>query len=250
MIPSSYIQFNIFNPYSNLVCAFSTRFGGTSKDPYHSLNLGLKTGDKLAFVHENRARFIRSLSINEDQIAYTDQVHSANVEIVTKAGIYAETDALITVRKNLFLVIQTADCFPLFVVDPGTNIIAAIHAGWRGALQGVIENTLKTMETKLNVNPDNLFVAVGPGLQQECFEIQSDVYDQIENKYLKIHSDETKRFLDLKNLIIDKLLQSGLNRKHIYDSGRCTKCEKESFYSFRRDKNKSGRMMGIIGQRG
>ena len=247
MTGTFHLKFNIFAAFSDLICHFSTRQGGASKGDFRSLNLGLRTGDNILDVKKNRTLFLQSLKISSENVAYTDQIHSPNVAIISQPGIYPETDALITSEENIFLAIQTADCFPVFLFDPTNRIIAAVHCGWRSVLSGIIENTIGEMQSQFDVKDHNLLVSIGPGLQKSCFEIREDLYKRVDNSYLGVHPDPQKRFFDLRKMIIFKLHNLGITGKAIFASNLCTKCNENMFYSFRRDGNRSGRMMGIIG---
>ena len=249
MNPAQYITFDIFKSYPDLVCVFSTRNGGVSTGAYASLNMGLKTGDHQQSVIENRRIFFEKLNIPQVQIAFTDQVHSGNAAYAVGPGILNQTDALITDKENLFLVIQTADCFPVFLYDRKKRAIAAIHAGWQGVLNKIIENTIEKMVRIFDSNPPDIIAAVGPGLQKECFEIRQDLFSRLDQTYLIRHPDNEKRLFDLKNMIQDKLVNQGVKTDNINTTEICTKCDQSNFYSFRRDKNVSGRMFGLIGMR-
>ena len=249
MMNTPHISFDILNSFSNLVCQFSTRNGGFSKNDYQSLNLGLHTGDEQTVVNKNRELFFRNLNIPVNNIAFTDQIHSSQVEIVRQPGIYSKSDGLITAEKDIFLVIQTADCFPVFLYDPRTEVVAAVHCGWRSVFAGIIENTVTLMHTRFQIDPQNLLTGIGPGLQKECFEIRADVYEQVQEIYLSAYPEHGKRLFDLQKMIIDKLIKQGVRPENIENVGHCTKCDEALFYSFRRDGQRSGRMMGVIGQR-
>jgi len=249
MNPSPFISFPIFENFVELVCAFSTRQGGVSHKPFDSLNLGMRTGDKLENVQKNRRIFFNALDINADKIAYTDQVHSAHVKLVQKATLYKRTDALVFSGRDIFLTVLTADCFPIFIYAPRFDTIAIIHAGWRGVVNGIIENTLEKIRTYFKINPMYYLVAIGPGMQSECFEVKEDVYRNIPDRFIYPHISPEHKYLDLHALILEKLLFRGVLRENIYSSELCTKCESHLFYSYRRDGLQSGRMMGIIGLR-
>jgi len=171
----SMIRFPIFAAFPELVCAFSTRIGGVSKSPYNGQNMGLKTGDNPNDVFRNRKSFFGKLGISEEDIAFSDQIHGKKVGVVFKPGIYESCDALITNEPNTFLAIQTADCFPLFFYEPQQKAVAAVHAGWRGAISGIVPATLDLLVEKYRIRIDQLRVAIGPGLQKECFEVGEDV---------------------------------------------------------------------------
>ena len=247
MIPPYVLTFQKFFQSPQLLCVFSTRNGGVSSSPYHTMNLGLNTGDLREDVISNRNRFFEGIKIKESQIAFTDQIHSANVNRASKSGIYKHTDAIITDRPNLFLAIQTADCFPIFAFHPAKKIVAAIHAGWRGVQKGIVDKTMSQMKAQFNLDLSELLVVIGPGLQKECFEVEKDVYDLFDNKYVFKTKKINKRLLNLETYLIDTLKRQGVRKENIHSTGICTKCSADKYYSFRRDKNKSGRMMGVIG---
>ena len=226
-----FIIFDNFKAYPRLVCVFSTRKGGISVKDYQSLNLGLKTGDRNEFIIENRRRFFNEINVNSSQIAYSDQVHSGHVECVADSGIYRQTDALITDKLNLFLTIQTADCFPVFLYGKKKSIVAAIHAGWRGVFNNIIENTVGMAIEKFRVDPADIIAAIGPGLQRECFEIRRDVFNLIDDKYLSDHPEKEKKYFDLRQTIYDRLLMQGIGAENIDKSEICTKCDRENFFS-------------------
>ena len=247
MSPAQYISFEIFKSHPQVICLFSTRNGGVSSGPYASLNLGLKTGDQKEMVIENRRLFFDEINIPQSQIAFTDQVHSGNVKHAIHPGIFNQTDALITDKDSLFLVIQTADCFPVFLYDQRKMAVAAIHAGWQGVLNDIIENTIEKMTRIFYSNPADIIGAIGPGLQRECFEIRRDLFSRIDKNYLSAHPDKEKRLFDLNRLITDRLIQQGIKPENVSTTEICSRCDHNNFYSFRRDKNLSGRMFGIIG---
>jgi YfiH family protein len=243
----SYITFPIFDQFRELTCAFSTRVGGYSEAPFSSLNMGNMKFDNPDLVKKNRNLFLSSLGIEERRVAFPDQVHSATVNTITSAGIIPESDALITSQRGLFLAVQTADCFPLFIYAPSINTVAVIHAGWKGAIQNIVPKTLDLLERKYKANMNDLYVAIGPGLQTECFEVRSDVYMQFPENLLSTHEDHSKRNLNLSGYLIQQLLDRNIPENQIYGHNDCTKCNQDRYYSYRRDGEKTGRMMGIIG---
>ena len=247
MIPPRVLTFHKFFKSPQVLCVFSTRNGGVSSPPYDTMNLGLNTGDLRRDVLSNRRKFFESIKIKKSQIAFTDQIHSANVKNVSQSGVYKNTDAIITDRLNLFLAIQTADCFPIFAFHPKKKVVAAIHAGWRGVQKGIVENTMSHMKTTFNLDLSELLIVIGPGLQKECFEVEMDVYDLFDNKYVLKAHQKNKRLLNLASYLIDTLNSQGVRQENIYATGICTKCSDDNYFSFRRNGNNSGRMMGIIG---
>ena len=149
-------------------------------------------------------------------------------------------------QANIFLTIQTADCFPLMIYIPDSHIVACVHCGWRGVADGIVQNVLKTC----NVSLRKAFAVIGPGLQKSCFEVGRDVFTRFDPRYFSPHPHAGKQYLDLQTVIADTLLEWGFNRNNIYRENICTHCEQDTFYSYRRNGQKSGRMMGIIGMPG
>jgi YfiH family protein len=243
MSNSTCISFDIFNEYPELVCAFSTRQGGVSTGIYHSLNLGYTSGDAHHLVETNRTIFFKQLGIKREFIAAAGQIHSANVKMIANPGFYPNTDALICREKGVFLTVQTADCFPLMIYIPDSEIVAVVHCGWRGVVSGIVERVLK----ECNVSLGNALAVIGPGIQKKCFEVGADVYMQFQDRYLAFHKEPQKRLLNLQGVIVDSLLNAGFSIDRIHCESTCTHCAKDLFYSYRRDGAKSGRMQGIIG---
>ncbi len=245
-----YITFKIFDPFEEIVCAFSTRLVVKGKEILASENKGYTGNYGSDADLTKRAYFFDRLKISEDAIVYPAQIHSANIKHVFIPGIVPNTDALITQTRGLFLSIQTADCFPLFLYAPKKNVVGIIHAGWRGAKGGIVSRTLHFMQRNIGADLSDLHVAIGPGIQKECFEVQADVYEQFPEKYLIQHADNAKRYLDLCEFLKDELTTNNVPDHQIYVRNECTKCRNDLYYSYRLEGQKSGRMMGIIGIRG
>lgn len=242
------IQFNILKSYLSLVHAFSTRIGGFSNSPYQSMNLGLTCGDDPRIVQKNRDKYFNYLDVPQDQLVFPVQIHSDNIQIVETPGIVNNCDALITQTTDLFLTIQTADCFPLFVFDPQTRTIAIIHSGWKGTAVNIAGKTIQKMKTEFGIDPSNIFVAIGPGVQTQNFQVDEPVYKQFESKYF-ISDGPGHYKMDLQQVIFDQLIETGLSEQKIERYTECTYEKHELYYSYRRDGQNSGRMMGIIGIR-
>ena len=249
MKDESYITFQIFKQFHELVCAFSTRRGGFSKGNFSSLNMGNIKNDDRTVVMNNRRLFFKKLAIAENTVALPDQIHSANIKSVLSPGIFSNTDALVTSITGIFLGIQTADCFPVFIYCPKKKITGIIHAGWKGAVQNIVIKTVELLVKNFGVLASELFVAIGPGLQKECFEVRSDVFEIFPRKFLEYHEDPAKRFLNLSGYLKQQLISLEIPVDQIYVSMDCTKCNQKRYYSYRRDGERSGRMLGIIGLR-
>ncbi len=234
-------KFNIFSS-SRLIHGYSTRIGGVSLTPFNSLNLGINTKDDPQNVKKNRTIFFKSLNIDQSRCVFPGQVHSDNIQIVSKAGIVNNCDALITYEKNLFLTIQTADCFPVFLFDPINEIIALVHSGWRGTAQNIVGKTID----KMKCNTNNLLAAIGPGIQQSCYQVNKKTADNFASKYL-ITDGKDHYKLNILAAIYDQIREKDVHAENIEADSDCTHCRSDLYYSYRRDGEDSGRMMGIIG---
>jgi YfiH family protein len=246
---NTYINFDIYKPFPELVCAFSTRLGGSSKGIFSNQNMGNTRYDHINTVLKNRKNYYKRLNIDKETVVLPRQYHSANVKIATSVDLEPKTDALFTQNTGIFLGVQTADCFPVFIYDAQKKAVGIIHAGWRGVTKGIISKTLKIMKHNLQSKYSNFHVAIGPGLQKECFEVRADVYKQFPEKYLGYHPENFKKNLDLLSFLVDEMISLGVPAAQIEVNSDCTKCRHDLYYSYRRDKEKSGRMLGIIGIR-
>lgn len=206
----------------------------------------MSTTDSKQAVLKNRDQFFSFLNIKPSQIAIPVQVHSDFIQIIDKAGLYKNTDALISGTPGVVLSIQTADCFPVFILDPRKNVCALIHSGWRGTAQNIVGKTIEIMFTKFNCQSSNLLVAIGAGIQQRNYQVNLNTAKNFENTFL-IPDGKKHVKLDLQSKIIDQLKKTGIKENCIEKDDRCTFEYKELFYSYRRDGSQSGRMMSLIG---
>jgi len=180
------------------------------------------------------------------EIAIPRQTHSANVEIVHKPGIYKDRDALVTKVPGVILTIQTADCFPVFIYDPIKHVCAIVHSGWRGTVQNIVGNTIEKMISVFNCISENILIAIGPGIQQDNYQIDIKTAYNFEKDFLKDDGDNHFK-LDIQGKIIDQIKKTGIKKHNIEFDTRCTFEEQDLFYSYRRDGSNSGRMMGVMG---
>ncbi len=160
---------------------FFTREGGVSEGPFASLNASLSGADDRARVLENRARAARALGADPAQLVGITQVHGADVATVTQAwapGAGPRADAMVTDRPGIALGIVTADCAPVLFADAGAGVVGAAHAGWRGALAGVLEATVAAMEA-LGASRSRIAAAIGPCIAQASYEVGADLRDAV-----------------------------------------------------------------------
>lgn len=239
------IRSKLLSAFPQLTHGISTRLGGVSPEPY-GMNLSFSVGDDEKNVLENRKRFFGSLNIPLGRIAKPNQVHGDTVLSVTTSGEYDSCDALITNEKNLFLVVTVADCLPILLFDPVTNTVGVVHAGWKGSKLGILGKVVQVMNKEYRVMSKNLVVYIGPSAGVCCYEVGEEVAKEFDGKYLD-KTKGVKPHLDLKQCNKDLLLEAGVQENNIEVSPDCTICKPELYHSYRRDKAKSGRMMGVIG---
>lgn len=225
----------LLNQYSEIFHSFGTRANGlSSQDSQHTDHL---------YKYSQQAA--HNAGVDVSQIVCMGQIHSNNVQIVKSPGIYEQTDSVITQKKGLVLCIQTADCAPIFLFDPDSRAIAALHGGWRGISRDIIANAVKIMKNNFNVNPKKLITAIGPSLRNCCFEIGEDVLHHFDKKF--ISNKENQYYLKFVELIKSKLKDSGITNDNIDILNYCTQCNPDHFFSYRGDDQITGRMLNFIG---
>lgn len=197
---------------------------------------------------KNRQSFLEKCGIKKEKVFSAGIVHGACVKTVDKYAplIIDGADALVT-KDKVALSVTVADCIPVYFYVKNSKIIALAHAGWRGILGGIIENTLSEI-SRLGGRGNDIEVVLGPGLRACHFEIKRDILGQFKKYSRHIINRDDKIFVDLFGIIREKLTSEGVLRSNIFESGECTFCDKNKFYSFRRDKPKETEaMMAIIG---
>jgi len=208
------------------------------------LNLGFNTGERREVIQSHRNNLIGFLNIEQTDIAYADQVHGTRVQTVSEGGTYGDTDALVTQIPGLALAIQVADCAAVLLADEKQKIIAAVHAGWRGAAGDILPSTINRMMT-LEARPENIKAFVSPCISQQHFEVGHEVAEQFPDQFVDYNS-YVKPHVDLKAFLYNQMQEMGLPDKNIEIHEGCTVAEEKRFYSYRREQKQSGRMLGII----
>lgn len=245
-----------------LVAGFTTRVGGESKGPYDSFNLGLHVGDNRETVNKNRTKLAHLLQFPTSKWVCTEQIHDNHIRKVTQndcgkgVHIYEEsikgTDGIYTDEKNILLTSAYADCVPLFFYEPSKKLIGLAHAGWKGTVKNIGGNMVQHWVEKEKVNPKNILVTIGPAIGACCYVVDDRVIDKVNNvitddfkPYEVLQNNQYK--LDLKALNYYLLLESGIQNENITISSFCTSCDEGNFFSHRRDKGTTGRMLSFIG---
>ena len=244
-----YQAIEILSFNNKLLAIESTRWGGISIQPYSSLNLGAFTNDHKEAVQRNNEILYSDLGINGDQIASSFQCHGNEVLNVIEPGYYEGFDALITNKKDIFLQILVADCTPILLYDPQNEVVAAIHAGWRGTANNIVQKTLEKMKDVFNTNPSDCFAYVGTCISQPFFEVDEDVALYFDEEFYVFDKEKNKYFIDLKACNVRALSDAGLMKNHIAVSPFCTVKDNHLFFSHRHEKGTTGRFGVIIGMR-
>jgi polyphenol oxidase len=174
-----------------------------------------------------------------EPLASAKQIHSDRVLRVESPGPQGEGDALISNLPGIDLTIRTADCLPILIADRRNRAVAAVHAGWRGVVAEIVPKTIDGMRQQFGSNPEDLLVVIGPGIGACCFEVGPEVAVQFQL------SGRTK--IDLAETVRQQLGRNGVTMGQISASGRCTYCESQLFESYRRDRDRAGRMTALIG---
>lgn len=217
---------------------YFTRAGGVSSGVFKGLNCGHGSTDQTEAVANNRARVAEALGIVPSALLSVYQVHSDKVVTITEpfTGDAPKADAMVTDQNGIALGILTADCAPILFVDQDAGVIGAAHAGWRGALGGVIENTLAAMEA-LGADRAATVASVGPCISQRNYEVGSEFLENFTDEtpeYSRFFTNgEGDRYLfDLPSFVLYRLRAAGA--ADVSWIGRCTYDEPQQFYSYRR----------------
>ena len=241
---------SVFSPFHQIISAESLRIQGLSSNPYSSLNLGLNTNDDKRLIKKNRELFFHELSIDPSQVAYSFQIHKDKIIQIKSPGQYHGFDALITNLQNLFLTVTIADCASILVYDSKNQAVAAIHAGWRGTFSRIVEKTLDSMNICFGTSGKDCYAYISTCISRHSFEVDEDVAVQFSEKY-KQWNDRKKKFLiDLKLANYDQLIEMGLQDHRIEISPYCTVLHNNYFFSHRKEKGRTGRMLCLIGMKG
>jgi YfiH family protein len=233
----------IFKKFPEIIFGFSTKIGGNAKSPF-DFNLSFSVGDEKSIVESNRESFFKELGLDNNSIAFQKQIHSDIIKIVDSEGVKGESDALITNKRNLGLAITVADCTPIFIYDYENKVLAAVHSGWRGTEQKILAKTLVKLRDTFHTKSENLFIYIGPSISSVNYEVGKEVAEKFDRRYISKKND--KLYLDVSLINYDILIEFGVPKVQIQKSELCTFEYNSILHSYRRDKEKSGRSLGII----
>ncbi|HEY7231983.1 MAG TPA: peptidoglycan editing factor PgeF [Pseudolabrys sp.] len=220
--------------------AFFTRAGGVSEGVYTSLNGGVGSSDSPDKIAENRARMAAALGVHADRLLTAYQIHSPDVVVAKEPWTRSDrprADAIVTQIPRLAIGVSTADCGPLLLADSEAGVVGAAHAGWRGALSGIIEATVAAME-RLGAARKRIVAALGPTIRQPNYEVGAEFIERFiaadagNARYFAPSARDGHAMFDLCGYISYRVEQAGTQQ--FEDLGLCTYQEPDRFYSYRR----------------
>jgi hypothetical protein len=236
---------------------FMTRAGGVSEDIYDSLNCGLGSDDNLDHVRENRRRVLTMAGIPATTLLTAYQVHSPDVLVVEeewREGPRPKVDALVTTRKNIAIAASSADCVPILFADPDARVVAAAHAGWRGAIGGVLQATVKQM-CALGARPERIRAGVGPCIGVASYEVGPEfpapflAQNPANAHFFRPAQRTGHHMFDLESYAAAELAAMKLAAIEVAHRDTCA--EAETFFSYRRSCLRKepdyGRHVSVIG---
>ena len=230
--------------------------GESREEAFASLNMGLRTGEDPRRVKKNHRLFLEAAGLSGYSLVTCEQVHGSRVEETGPCRdfcVVPGADALITQQEGQVLSLFSADCALLFLVDRRARAVGMVHAGWRGAVKGIGRKAVLKMGEGFGVSPGDLLVGISPCIGPCCFEVREDVAGALEEEGFpregilapSLHG-RGSWLMDLTALNVLQLKEAGVPGEQIFAAGICTCCRKDLFYSYRRDRGVTGRMMGYV----
>ena len=239
------------------VQGFTTRHEGISRPPYNSLNLGTTTLDQQHNVEGNRSLLARAFGVTQEALVTVRQVHGCDILVIDEPNednshfLTVECDAIITNQPDILIGVCVADCVPILLLDPDKQVVAAVHAGWQGTAATLVSKTVAAMKSQFGCNAATLQAAIGPCISQCCYEVDAPVKQAFAQSglvwdSLTVPSGDGKWRLDLAAANRVLLASAGIPENSIQVADMCVCCQREQFFSYRRDNGETGRQMGFI----
>ncbi|HLD75433.1 MAG TPA: peptidoglycan editing factor PgeF [Candidatus Norongarragalinales archaeon] len=205
-------------------------------------------------LEPNRRRFCRSLGIRREEVLFLGQVHGEKVAVMEdvfgsdrvgseRQSAIPDVDAVLTKSSNVALAIHTADCAPLFFLDPVARIVGIAHVGWRGAQKRLASRVVRTFQSRFSSETQNLVVGFGPMIRRCCYEVGAEFKDWFDSS-ISVRNETC--FLDLAKWIREDLAEAGVGENQMHDSGLCTSCTADRFVSYRRDGVQTHHMLSVV----
>jgi len=250
-----FFTFSHFKKSPSLLHAVTTKL----YDHPHTFSLALHTGDPAQNIVANRNK-LSALLGHEHTLHFVvaNQTHSDNIKLITKketrgwenlSDAIEDCDALITDLKGVVLNVLTADCVPVLLYDTKKEVVAAIHAGWKGTKAHIVSKTVQKMQKAYGCDPKDIVAGIAPSIGRCCYEVGKEVAEQFFDIPEGFTPKGEKYMLDLPFINKQQLLEAGVQELHIEMSGTCTACDVDHFFSYRREHGCSGRFMSMIGMK-
>ena len=244
-----------FFQFSNL-SKFPEVIHGISNRHYGDMSFGRLKNEE---VIKNRANFLKELDVDIKDVTVAGLAHGTKIFIIgqnekgrgatEKKTAIPSTDGLITKEKGIYLMITVADCFPVLIYDPTAQIVAIVHAGWRGIIKKIIPKALEKFQN-LGSETQNLVIGIGPGICQRHFVVKSDVLYLFKKDYPKnIFLRNTDGYIDLKRAIFQDLIKSGVSKGNVEEANICPACQNGHWGSFRKEGDRAIFQAAIIGMK-
>jgi hypothetical protein len=240
------IYYKIFRGFENVVAFTSTKQTFETKNPRF-------TGDSPKIFEQNRILLAEKLMLKPDQLVFPRQTHTNCVAEITDIPDteIKETDALVTNKTGICLCVQTADCVPILLFDPVKNVIAAVHAGWRGTVKMIAEVAVQKMMQNYGATPEKIIAAIGPSISPDIYEVGDEVVEMVKksipNADIVFYKNSSGKYhLNLWEANKQVLIKTGIQPQNIEILGECSFTETGKYYSARKEGIETGRMVSGI----
>jgi hypothetical protein len=181
--------------------------------------------------------------MEEGSLAEGEQIHGSGIRTVSRGGSYRGTDGFITSSENTGLAISTADCCPIFIYSPPEDVLAALHVGRKGAAAGIIPAAMERLRSEFRISPPLSVAVTGPAICRRCYRINGRIASEFSSEV--VSEREGEFFLDLPGAVRHQLMKEGIPPGNIFSSPVCTSCDRESCFSHRRDRGRTGRHWSV-----
>jgi YfiH family protein len=243
-------RFDGLNEAQGVRHAVLTRIGGVSRGPFSSLNLGHTVGDDPAAVEENHRRALGALGLDLRRVVSCYQVHGTQVGVVGRAHlgtVQPATDALLTDVPGVSILMRFGDCVPVFFFDPVRRVVGVAHAGWRGVAAGVVLATVGVLKNRFGCDSSGLWAGIGPAIGSCCYEVGEELIATVMAACPPgarvVERVDGRVHLDLPGAVRAQLQSAGVGC--VEDSGLCTGCRTDEFFSHRAERGRTGRF-GVV----
>jgi YfiH family protein len=236
-----------------IIFCFTTRHGGFSRGRFKSLNVDYNVGDDRTDVKKNRELILEKIGFNSSEKIYSiRQIHGSRIIKINKDKnydsdeVFEEADCIITDKRDFPVMVMGADCNLILIADVKRKVVAAVHAGWKGTLYGLISKAVLFMEDIFKSRTEDLFVSFGPSIRRCCYRVSDSLLQEFIKKFGNKDFYTKKNngvFLDLVKVNYIQLQELSVRKENIFDCGTCTCCD-PGFFSYRKNKV-TGRQAGI-----